>query len=348
MRRHLLTSPNPSANTLEDDPGLSHGAAGDGLTVWQEYRGYWVDGSKSTTEPHHTRLSPARKELLVQVNELPGMAQQVSFNPDNALAAYDVNTVMQQVADFYGDISRGLGIDLYWVRRDFTAFGPPYTPELLPPVDHQERFYGEVRQEYWSSDDLVNRILITKSLPYATSFIRYDNRLTTPPFDTQGNFVLYKQLAGRPETEFIRESRDPNLKDFVKLVMLDRRSDLQVTISNGQTIFWTDVQQDNAVTPIINNAPTLQGSWICVCAIAEEGVAMTGLRRHYTATEFNQRLVWATAHELCHLLIGGSHFNQPGYLMTGNLPAPAGIDTITAGCDEIQLIDLKGRRSIEH
>jgi len=278
------------------------------------------------------------------------MASQPSFNPNNALASYNFDDVMFDVEYFFSHPTRGCGIDLYWVRKDFTAFGEPYTPELLPPVTHQERFAGELRHEYWSSDDPISRFWTTNTLYSASTFIPYDNRLITPPFDTQVNVALYKQLLGRKETAFIKESRDPDLKDFVKLVLLDRRSDLQVEISPsaGQPNFFANVRPDNAVTPIINGEPTLQGSWACVCAIAEEGVDKTGLRRHYTKTEFIGRLVWAIAHELGHLLIGGIHFNQPVYLMTGNLPVPSGIEAITAGSGEIQLINLKTRRSIEH
>jgi len=109
------------------DGTYSHADTGDGLSILDEYRGYLLDGGAGFTGARHVRLSPALKELLVQVNELPGMAQQPSFNPA-ALSAYSFNAVMQQVAQFYCHPTRGLGIDLYWVRKDFTAFGPPYTP----------------------------------------------------------------------------------------------------------------------------------------------------------------------------------------------------------------------------
>jgi len=274
------------------------------------------------------------------------MNLQASFNPNNVLAAYNFNTVMQEVAKFYCDYTRGLGIDLYWVRKDFTKFGPSYTPENLPLVAHQERFTGEIRHEY-KVNDSTNSPWATNVLASASSFIAYDNRLMTPPFDTQFNMNLYKQLSGnRPKTEFIRESRDPNLPDFIKLVLLDRRCDLQVEIVNGQIHFFATVRDDNAMTPIINHDRSLQGSWVCVAAVADEGVAMKGVRRHYTQTEFIQQLVWAIAHEIGHLLIGGTEFPHPEYLMTGGNPTPAGISVITAGRDEINLIDLRNRRSV--
>jgi len=109
------------------DVTYSHADTGDGLSVMDEYRGYVLDGGAYFTSTRHVRFSPALKELLVQVNELPGMASQNSFNPA-ALSAYSFNSVMQQVAQFYCHPTRGLGIDLYWCRRDFTVFGPSYTP----------------------------------------------------------------------------------------------------------------------------------------------------------------------------------------------------------------------------
>lgn len=85
-----------------------------------------------------------------------------------------------------------------------------------------------------------------------------------------------------------------------------------------------------------------------MCAIAEEGVSAKGVRRHYTESEFVDQLVWSIAHELCHLLIGELHFNHDDYLMTDSNPALDGIAVITSGSEEIQLIDLSSRQSIEY
>jgi hypothetical protein len=189
--------------------------------------------------------------------------------------------------------------------------------------------------------------MTTNVLVSASSQIRYDNGLYTSPFDTEYNKDLYNQLAARPESAFIRESREVALGDFVKLVLLDRRSNLEASVSNGQTNRFAVTGTANAVTPVVDN-PLLQGSWVCVCAIAEEGVATKGVRRHYTGSEFANQLVWSIAHELCHLLVGGVHFSYGDYLMTDSNPAPDGIVVITSGSEEIQLINLRNRQSIEH
>ncbi|MCL1921787.1 MAG: hypothetical protein FWG50_12080, partial [Kiritimatiellaeota bacterium] len=324
------------------DGSYSHAATGDGLTVWEEYRGYWVDGGRHvyTPGPTHIRLSPVDKELLVQVNELPGMASQPSFNPNNALASYNFDDVMFDVEYFFSHPTRGLGIELLWVRKDFTAFGPPYTPELLPPVTHQERFTGDVRQMYNDQN-----LTVTNILNNGQSHIRYDNRLIKPPFDTLGNSNLFNQLRTRTESAFIKESRDPLLYQFVKLVLFDRWSNLEPSPTAGTV---ADIQDYNARVHINRNDPTLEGTHICVASISDEGVTLANVNRHYTPEEFINVLIWAIAHELCHL-IGpdtATHYFVQGALMSDFPPGTAGITAITATSAEIADINLKTRHSI--
>jgi len=321
------------------DGTYSHADTGDGLSVMDEYRGYVLDGGADFTSTRHVRLSPALKELLVQVNELPGMASQNSFNPA-ALSAYSFNSVMQQVAQFYCHPTRGLGIDLYWCRRDFTVFGPSYTPEFLPPVEHLERFSGETWQIFLDA----SLSYVSNTLSAGQSQIRYDNRLLTPPFDTSENLDLFRELAKRPESAFLQESRDPLLGQFVKLVLVDRRSDLELSSASGP-VSAAKLRPDNAKTHLVSTDSSLEGAHVCVASMSDEGVVLPNVNRHYTANEFVNELVWAVAHELGHLLIGAQHYSSSTALMTNTSPAPYGIPLITAESTEIHDVNLKNRHS---
>jgi hypothetical protein len=91
------------------DGSYSHAGTSDGLPVRDEYRGCLLDGGTAFIAARHASASPPRlRNLLVRVNELPGMAQQPSFNPA-ALPAYNFNSGMQQVAQFYCHPAKGLG-----------------------------------------------------------------------------------------------------------------------------------------------------------------------------------------------------------------------------------------------
>ncbi len=258
-----------------------------------------------------------------------------------ALSAYSFNAVMQQVAQFYCHPTRGLGIDLYWVRKDFTAFGPPYTPEFLPPVEHLERFSGETWQIFLDT----SLSYVTNTLSVGQSQIRYDNRLLTPPFDTPENLDLFRELAKRPESAFLQESRDPLLKQFVKLVLVDRRSDLELSSASGP-VSAAKLRQDNAKAYIFSTDHSMEGAYVCVVSVSDEGVALPNINRHYTANEFINELVWAVAHELCHLLVGTQHYPSSTALMTDTSPAPHGIQLITAESAEIHDVNLKNRHSV--
>ena len=243
------------------------------------------------------------------------MAGFSSFNP-TALSAYNFNNVMQQVAEFYRDSAKGLGIDLYWCRRDFTRFGEAFIPDNLPPVPHAYRFHGELLPLQVNDN--------TNALQSADIQVLRDLRLrASSPYASPENTRLYQTFyhSTLNAEYFIKQSRDENLEQFVKLVLFDRIGyiDVKQENANGGTIL---LMGDNAWTEP-NQDPEKEGSRINVVAMAEEGVTV-GLEpwRHYTSTEFINQLVWSISHELCHLLIGPVHYDVPNWLMTQKNPAP--------------------------
>jgi len=328
-----------------------HADTGDGLSILDEYRGYLLDGGAGFTGARHVRLSPALKELLVQVNELPGMAQQPSFNPA-ALSAYGFNAVMQQVAQFYCHPTRGLGIDLYWVRKDFTAFGEQFTPDNnLPPVSpHRYRFNGNLFEprDHDPSARLTNGV----------SMVMQDYRLITPPYNSTNNVAQYQAYDARWANgfrDFITESRDPLLPDFVKLILVDRRGNVCFVPNSGVESEAKVMNDGNAVSYTSSPYFERQGSCVCVSAMADEKYkASNGELVDYTATQFLNQLIWSIAHEIGHLLTAGhiaapsGHLPDANVLMTDENPVPAGITATTSNANELEKVDLKFRLSVQH
>jgi hypothetical protein len=134
------------------------------------------------------------------------------------LPAYNFNSVMQQVAQFYCHPAKGLGIDLYWVRKDFTALGTSFQPELLPFIPHAYRHIGNIPH-----DDLLTQT----GLADGKLQVLHDLRLKAPSvFATPANQAFHQVFYHQCKSEdFIGESRDPMLSQLVKVVLLYRLGD---------------------------------------------------------------------------------------------------------------------------
>ena len=100
---------------------------------------------------------------------------------------------------------------------------------------------------------------------------------------------------------------------------------------------------------------TLNGMWVHVNTISEEGPFPNGIGRDYTTAEFDNVLQWSVGHEIGHQLIreqnGGqwvdNHLDVAGALMTTQHPGAAGISAITLHDAEIGVINLLERASVE-
>ena len=112
----VFGTPPPSRNPLigSDYGADAEHADSDGLTAFEEYRGFFLDGGPGITTPRHRRLSVAKKELLVECSVMDGIGSvSVSLvipesdfedegNDANAFAqAFDVDERMASVADFF-------------------------------------------------------------------------------------------------------------------------------------------------------------------------------------------------------------------------------------------------------
>jgi SdrD B-like domain len=92
-----------------------HKTQGDSLTAWQEYRGFILDGGGydgAGNNGHaggHKRLSPAFKELLIEVDAMP------KANVAKMPTAAELKTVMETASKGFSNQTNGAGIRLYWV-----------------------------------------------------------------------------------------------------------------------------------------------------------------------------------------------------------------------------------------
>ena len=287
----------------------------------------------------------------MQVNELPGMASQPSFNPNNALASYNFDDVMFDVEHFFSHPTRGLGIDLYWVRKDFTALGEEFIPDSnLPPMSpNRYRFNDNLSFDH-DLDDLTPELILSSG----GTLVLQDNRLITPAYASPFNLEQYRAYARRDKSTFLQESRDPSHDRFVKLLLMDRAGEVRFTGQGSSVITEAQIQTLSPYALSFTQSKPLeqQGAFICVASMAEEGFQL--IDRNYTGEEFLNQLIWAIAHELGHLLtvdrinLPRHHFPTPGTLMTDVNPVPLGITAITASAEEIATIDLKTRYSVSH
>ncbi len=108
----------------DTEPLEPHETEGDGLTVFEEYRGFMLDGGRDENGPHdggHRRLSPARKECLVHVSMIPGLP--ADGQPEN---------FMPGIAELYNHPTDGVLVDIHWIvtEQDYPDDGPVKYHEL--------------------------------------------------------------------------------------------------------------------------------------------------------------------------------------------------------------------------
>ena len=104
--------PDAAGNTDGGTNMPNHKTEGDSLTVLQEYRGFILDGGAGHTGGHK-RLSPSKKELLVEVDIMAG----VTNMPSEA----GIRGIMGTVSSGFGHLTDGAGINLYYVIDETAA-----------------------------------------------------------------------------------------------------------------------------------------------------------------------------------------------------------------------------------
>ena len=108
--------PDPDlAGTTAAGPLVAQAEAGDAHTMFEEYRGYILDGGGLNGNGGgghpggHIRLDPARKEILVEVDRAAVV---------NNLPAGGITAVMTGASGVFSNNTRGAGIYMYWLMDE--------------------------------------------------------------------------------------------------------------------------------------------------------------------------------------------------------------------------------------
>ncbi len=298
------------------DGTYSHADTGDGLSILDEYRGYLLDGGAGFTGTRHVRLSPALKELLVQVAEqdayLSDMGNGDVTNP-SAMQAYSLASSMQAVAQFYAHPQRGAGIDLYWVRTPFSMPVVPHTYTNGEYVANLYRHTGTI--EYVPTATSPSNLTVNGG----SVWIWRDEKLLREDgvrFDQV--FSLEDDDAQPRETgKFIQLNRnDDDLKHFVKMILPSRTGIRLRNTATGNS--YCRMEATGHAQALFNASPIIfQGVHVDVMNISEEGYVNTG--GHYLPSGFMDVIRYSIGHEFFRV-IGGRHQKDPPG--TGSLIQP--------------------------
>lgn len=325
----------PNADGGRDLP--EQAAHGDGIQAFDEYRGYLLDGGREPFAGGHRRLKFARKELLVQVSEMPGIATEA--NGANAAAmTYTLDDTMDAAASFYADLQKGAGIDMFYVRNEFNL-GPRVDYLDGSWRDHAYAFVGPlVRDGVAPPSDEV----------FGGAYIVLDRRLHLENPERHRYFY-----GSANESAVLFRHRDFYLEQFIHLVVPNRLGRME-HVENG-TRCVVNCQSGNSQARYLGEGLFdwwYQGALSAANGISEEGPWIASPPRALSASEFQEILVYSVAHEIGHLVVReqngngwtGGHYDQMGCLM-GPHPGLMGIEGVQWLDEEIRRMDLGARAS---
>jgi hypothetical protein len=324
-----------------DNLAGDHKTTGDGLTLFEEYRGFILDYGPDHTEGGHKRLSASRKELLVQHTEMPNINQTIQLGENPAVSnAYDPMAMYQAITDLYRHPEHGAGIDVYWVHVPLLEYEDAITYNGIHERDHAYLHAGESIKDG------------TATILDGGSYIWHDARLKLGDADEKDLFnQLFRCSAGfEGKARHFENMRNPALEKFVKLLIVNRW---------GRVLYFPQNPPHKYQVPptgpaaIQHEGPyQRQGALVAASGIAEEGPYVDdGNENHYTGAEFIGVLHWAVAHELAHLLIGPDHPGGDSTVTTALIshgrPGRAGISITRVNEDERREMDVRNRLSVE-
>ncbi len=176
----------PGSPGTDTDGGrnmVPHKTPGDSLTTLQEYRGFILDGGGfdgAGANGHaggHKRLSPAYKELLVEVDAMSGFAA--------ALTPAQLTAVLGAVANGYSNATNGAGIRVYWVVDEASVPNVVFQDASVAKswaYDHSNPLLEEFAHVVYANK-------FSNNTPYGET---YRNNLYT---NSGGSFVFLSAIA---------------------------------------------------------------------------------------------------------------------------------------------------------
>jgi len=250
------------------------------------------------------------------------------------VSAFNLSSVMQNVADFYADPERGAGIDLEWVTTTFTM---PVVPYTYAKIDNES-----IPDLYKYTGDIecaeVEIGPTTSVITNGTMWIYRDNKLA------MDNPDAFRDIYGPSYNmgTFIAINRNDALYgDYVKVAFPSR---IGMRTSDGR---YRTISRNHAEAYFSGANVMIQGAHIDVVSISEEEF-IEG-RANYTAQVFVDVLEYCVAHEIFHLIAKGYHGYEP--VVPPGQPGPLkwsfrSLNRITISPDELLQIDLPNRASV--
>ena len=176
-----------------------HRSVGDSLTVFQEYRGFILDGGgfdglgQNGHAGGHMRLSPAYKELLLEVDTMP--QAEVGGMP----AANDLRTMMERVARGYSDRDNGAGIRPYWVVDE-----PSAAYKLLTTANDATKWARDHRNTKQLQEFVHLMFTGTVAQYNSTLGFTVEHITTVAVTNGRGSFVFPNQISAvAPAADFL-------------------------------------------------------------------------------------------------------------------------------------------------
>ena len=281
------------------------------------------------------------KELFVQVNVQDSIAADIgtggAINLNVSLNQFNADAIMQSVAQFYADPTRGAGIDLYWVKRPFV----PLQGAQIMNRPNAYRYEGDMvytpKQGTQVLGDLNGSAWVSYDLSYRQSGISLnDYRAVFPVQNGMFRFMM-------------EQNRDLQLSGFVLLLLPSRHSHILSLNNNNTPPYVTRPQLSNAFTILSTvEAPvpqSQQGSVVNIVGVSEERPFHTDISgvTHYSNVEFLDIVGYCIAHELFHLLCGLNHTMTPNTVF-GLGPYLSTLEATPS--NELIQINLKKRQGV--
>jgi hypothetical protein len=332
-----------------DGSGLlgSHRTEGDGLRASEEYRGYVVDRGPKNFNGGHVRISLAKKELLVEVSEMPGIQSSISAG-ENPGVTYSLSGIISSVMELYCRSTGGAGIDVYWAK-DAVVVGEPidYNEDGVFNPDE-----GDRQDAYcWTGSVYKKTNDVERCVNGGGAFVETDYKLVGTN-RTKFDRIFRMRPGGSIGACFqLEKNRNSALEKFAKLLLVTRRGIMNGPKEPEHPLGWCSITENNAIAPVTSDFRG-DGAYISVTGIAEEGPYRVGdpNNLNYSTEEYLNVLHFCVAHELCHLLVGPIH---PGELISTALmnniePVSRNGISITQLADQEMIhINVSHKRSVE-
>ena len=297
-----------SARAVNGENGASFAAHGETTEVWLQVLSpgtgeisYSLTGKGNAAGIDFTDKLPItayRDKLYVQRmtedDYATGIGTGDAVNPGINWQQFDINAIMQEVADFYGD---QFGIDLIWASTPLSKPDPmphTYTHDNTSVAD----LYRHTGAIVYPANDLHPN---GETISDGFVWLHYDHKL----FADDRRLCRLTYLRGNKASKLIKENRDDEaLKEYVKVALPKRFGERR-----PDGTYWIDTGGHAQINP--SGDIDVQGAHIDIVSISEEHYR--DCKAHYPPDTFSDRIAYCIAHEIFHL-IGGTDKATAGLL----------------------------------